>query len=154
MLALPFGSVRSVHSFLRIAHSLWHICVKLFHVLWCNFFDDFATITPASDARSMRLTVETVLQLLGWSFAADGKKPPPFSDGCAALGVVIDLSRMRWGTVTIDNAESCKSAATAEVLDGGSKQGALQLRGRMQFPAGQLYGRVARTCLQNSRLVP
>eukprot|EP00438_Fugacium_kawagutii_P034748 Skav218091 [mRNA] locus=scaffold1801:84833:85651:- [translate_table: standard] len=93
----------------------------------------------------MTLTVETVLQLLGWSFATDGKKAPPFSDGCAALGVVIDLSRMRLG-ITLNPVSQLPSR---RFLNGGSlsKQGALQRRSRMQFPAGQFYGRVARTVL-------
>ena len=30
MLALPFGAVKSVHSFLRVSHSLWFILVKEF----------------------------------------------------------------------------------------------------------------------------
>ena len=151
MLALPFGSVRSVHSFLRIAHSVWFLCAKLFHVLWTNFFDDFVTLSPRCDARSVTLTIETVLTLLGWTFARDGKKAPPFCDSCAALGVVINLAEMHLGKATVDNTESRKlelSTAIADILDSGSlsKQGALQLRGR-QFSAGQFYGRVARTCL-------
>eukprot|EP00438_Fugacium_kawagutii_P016214 Skav224064 [mRNA] locus=scaffold534:600305:604852:- [translate_table: standard] len=152
MLALPFGSVRSVHSFLRIAHSIWFVCSKLFHILWCNFFDDFVTIAPQCDVRSVTLTIETVLQLLGWTFAQDGKKAPPFASSCTALGVVIDLSHMHLGSVSIDNTPSRKSelsSTISEILDAGSlsKQGALQLRGRMQFSAGQFFGRVARACL-------
>ena len=33
MLALPFGSVMSVHSFLRVAHSIWFILVHYLSVL-------------------------------------------------------------------------------------------------------------------------
>jgi len=46
MLALPFGSVRSVHSFLRISHSLWYVLVKEFKVLMTNYFDDFISVAP------------------------------------------------------------------------------------------------------------
>ena len=39
MRALPFGSVRSVHAFLRVAHSLWAIAVSEFLIPWTNYFD-------------------------------------------------------------------------------------------------------------------
>ena len=37
--ALPFGSVKSVHSSLRISHSLWAILTSVFLVLTTNYFD-------------------------------------------------------------------------------------------------------------------
>ncbi len=40
MLALPFGSIKSVHAFLRIAHSLWYLATCALDVLWTNYFDD------------------------------------------------------------------------------------------------------------------
>ena len=43
MRALPFGSVKPVRSFLRVAHSLWAILVKEFMVAWTIYFDDFVT---------------------------------------------------------------------------------------------------------------
>ena len=43
--ALPFGSVRSVHSFLRAAHSIWSILTSVFLILNTNYFDDFVWTT-------------------------------------------------------------------------------------------------------------
>ena len=71
---------------------------------------------------------------------------------CKALGVNIDVSLMRQGTVLIDNTEARKKElgdfiekiVTTKKL---SSVDALKLRGRMQFTAGQLFGRVAKTCL-------
>ena len=44
MKALPFGSVKSVHSFCRVAHSLCALLVKELRVAWTNYFDDFVTL--------------------------------------------------------------------------------------------------------------
>ena len=38
MRELPFGAVRSVHAFLRVAPSLWYLLVKEFLVLTTNYF--------------------------------------------------------------------------------------------------------------------
>ena len=48
MRALPFGSIRSVHSFLRVASSVWYILVKEFMLLATNYFDDFITLATDS----------------------------------------------------------------------------------------------------------
>jgi len=49
MKALPFGSVMSVHSFLRISHSLWAILVSIFGVFISNYFDDFAALATSCE---------------------------------------------------------------------------------------------------------
>ena len=43
---LPFGAVRSVHSFLRLARALWFVGTKGMHIAWTNFYDDFVVLTP------------------------------------------------------------------------------------------------------------
>ena len=51
--ALPFGAVRSVHSFLRVSHSLWELgcCLGL---LWTCYFDDFLRLPPAAQHKAQR----------------------------------------------------------------------------------------------------
>ena len=49
--ALPFGAVRSVHSFLRVSHSLWELGCSL-GLLWTCYFDDFPTVTPGALRRA------------------------------------------------------------------------------------------------------
>ena len=48
--ALPFGAVRSVHSFLRVSHSFWELGCSL-GLLWTCYFDDFPTVTPGKSAQ-------------------------------------------------------------------------------------------------------
>ena len=53
MRALPFGSVRSAHAFLRVAHSLWAIATSEFLVPWTNYFDDFVTFSESNEQVSV-----------------------------------------------------------------------------------------------------
>jgi hypothetical protein len=43
--------------------------------------------------------------MLGWKFAEDGPKAPPFSPKVTALGVEVDVSRLHQGFTLIDNTE-------------------------------------------------
>ena len=152
MLALPFGNIKSVHSFLRISHSIWFLGAEIFKIPWANFFDDFVTIADEVEARSLTETVHCLFRLLGWRFAEGGSKAPPFEKTFSALGVDVDVSGMANGEVKIDNTASRKKDL-CETIEGClktnklSRHDALKLRGRMQFTAGQVYGRVAKTCL-------
>ena len=150
--ALPFGSVKSVHSFLRIAHSLWAILTSVFWVITTNYFDDFVSVADLREAESVDFTVKAVFRLLGWRFAEDGPKAPPFSSSLVALGVQLDVSKLHQGSVSVSNtanrrdelAQALDQAVTSRSL---AKLEALRLRGRMQFASGQFYGRLARRCL-------
>ena len=152
MLALPFGSIKSVHAFLRIAHSLWFLASCALDVMWTNYFDDYVCCCARSEANHLSMTIHAFFRLLGWSFAETGSKAVDFDIMCKALGVNIDVSPMRQGTVLIDNTEARKKelgefiekVVSTKKL---SSVDALKLRGRMQFTAGQLFGRVAKTCL-------
>ena len=152
MLALPFGSIKSVRAFLRIAHSLWFLASCALDVMWTNYFDDYVCCCARSEANHLSMTIHAFFHLLGWSFAETGSKAVDFDVMCKALGVNIDVSSMRQGTVLIDNTEARKKEL-GEFIDKVvstkklSSVDALKLRGRMQFTAGQLFGRVAKTCL-------
>ena len=152
MLALPFGSIKSVHAFLRIAHSLWFLASCALDVMWTNYFDDYVCCCARSEANHLSMTIHAFFHLLGWSFAETGSKAVDFDIMCKALGVNVDVSSMRQGTVLIDNTEARKKEL-GEFIDKVvstkklSSVDALKLRGRMQFTAGQLFGRVAKTCL-------
>ena len=145
--ALPCGSVKSVHSFLRISHSLWAILTSIFWVITTNYFDDFVSIAESREA-----AVKAVFRLLGWRFAEDGPQAPPFCSSLVALGVELDVSQLHNGTVHVANTES-RRIELAQSLDQAigsrslTKLEALRLRGRMQFASGQFYGRLARRCL-------
>ena len=152
MRALPFGSVMSVHSFLRVAHTLWAILVSIFQVYISNYFDDFVAIAASVETQTVTAAVGMAFKTLGWIFAETGDKAPPFSSLVAALGVTLDVSLLSSGTVTVDNTPNRKleiSASIQHVLDTGvlMRHEALKLRGRLQFVAGQIFGRVAKRCL-------
>ena len=152
MLALPFGSIKSVHSFLRVAHSLWFLATCALDVLWTNYFDDFVCCCPKSESKHLSMTVHAFFHILGWTFAEAGSKAIDFDGVCKALGVTTDVSLMHQGKVLVDNTESRKREL-GEFIDHVvktkklSSADALKLRGRMQFTSGQLFGRVAKTCL-------
>ena len=152
MRALPFGSVRSVHSFLRVANSLWSILSSLFLVINSNYFDDFVALASRPEADSVDHTVKTVLKLLGWVFAQDGPKAPPFAADARVLGVQINVEHMDKGEIKIDNT-AARRAELAEVIRHVLNEAhlprmeALRLRGRMQFASGQLFGRIAKRTL-------
>jgi hypothetical protein len=152
MRALPFGSIRSVHSFLRVASSLWYILVKEFMVLATNYFDDFITLATAPEASAVTSCVQMFFRLLGWAFAETGPKAPEFGEVFLALGVQINVERLSAGSVSICNTASrCEEliVALTKILETGNlgKQEALRLQGRLQFACGQLFGRVAKTAL-------
>ena len=97
MRALPFGSVMSVHSFLRVAHSLWAILVSAFDIFLSNYFDDFVAFSDETEVDSVTASVTMLFRTLGWIFAESGDKAPPFGDMVAALGVVVNVSDLHVG---------------------------------------------------------
>ena len=152
MLALPFGSIKSVHCFLRIANSLCYILTVHLDILVTNYFDDFVVLARQSEAAHLTSVINSFLTLLGWSFAEDGSKAPPFSGTAQALGVKIDVSDMHNGRAWVDNTESRKEDISSAIKKVSNSRelttaDALKLRGRLQFTSGQLFGRLSRTTL-------
>ena len=152
MKALPFGSVRSVHAFLRIPHSLWFVLVKEFKVLLTNYLDDFVAASPDSECNSITSCVHMYFKLLGWAFSESGDKAPPCGTMFHALGVAIDVSTLHTGLVKLGNTESSRKELI-EFLDmviargHMTKQETLRLRGRLQFTSGNVFGRVGKCSL-------
>ncbi len=108
MLALPFGSIKPVHAFLRIAHSLCFLAACALDVFWTNYFDDYVCCCPKIEANRLSMTVLAFFHLLGWSFAEAGAKAVDFDAMCKAFGVNIDVSLMHQGRVLRDNTEARK----------------------------------------------
>ena len=152
MLALPFGSIKSVHSFLRVAHSLWFILVVHLDILFTNYFDDFIVLGRRSESAHLTSVINSVLTLLGWSFAEEGSKAAPFAGTAQALGVKVDVSDIHNGRAWVDNTDSRKDDISSAIQRVTSSRelttaDALKLRGRLQFTSGQLFGRMSRTVL-------
>jgi hypothetical protein len=73
-----------------------------------------------------------------------------------ALGVVFNVSALREGLVTVGNTESRHTElvqALLAILEARklSRHEALKLRDRLQFVAGNIFGRIAKTALAVSR---
>ena len=152
MKALPFGAVRSVHSFLRASYSLWFLLVTEFVVLATNYFDDYVVLSTDDETGPLTSCIHMFFKLIGWDFAASGDKAPDFSDLFQALGVVLDVRSMGRGLTTVGNTDSRREEliqTLLDVLDKGSlsRHEALRLRGRLQFAAGNLFGRIAKCAL-------
>ena len=97
--------MKSVQSFLRVAHSIWTILTTIFLTITANYFDDFISLATEVESQSVDFRVKAVLRMLGWKFAEDGPKAPPFSPKVTALGVEVDVSRLHQGFTLIDNTE-------------------------------------------------
>ena len=155
-LVLPFGAVKSVHSFLRLARSIWWLGSVACLPMWTSFYDDYIVFSTPDLVRSSELTAAALFELLGWDFAKEGRKCIPFGDACDALGVVFNLQASSTGIAHISNTASRVEEIVAEIIrvtGAGSitLPDAQKLRGRMQFAEAQLYGRTGKRCLQALR---
>ena len=153
---LPFGAVRSVHSFLRLARAIWWIGSVACLLTWSSFFDDYIVFSTPSLARSSDLTAAALFSLLGWEYATEGRKSVPFCAKCEALGVIFDRGSTSEGLCPVANTESRITDLVAElervILDRSiSQSDAQRLRGRMQFAESQLYGRTGKRCTRALR---
>ena len=152
-LVLPFGAVRSVHSFLRLARAVWWLGVTGCLLIWTSFYDDYISFSRPKLIGSTEKTIVALFKLLGWIFAEDGEKARPFDVSCAALGVSFNLEFAASGKALVCNTDSRCTELCEEIektIEEGklmSKQ-AQRLRGRMQFAESQLYGRTGKRCLR------
>ena len=78
--AMLFGTAASVMGFNRFSRALWQIGVRLFHLAWSNYVDDFPHISMAADAQNALDTSKEFLDLLGWTVATDGAKDMPMAE--------------------------------------------------------------------------
>ena len=101
--SLPFGAGASVFSFNKVARALWHILVVKFGALLSNFYDDYTFLEFQPGASLMSKVLETLLTLLGWVFAKEGKKHVPFAQTVVSLGVRFDLTRFWEGSFEVGN---------------------------------------------------
>ena len=156
MVVLPFGAVKSVHAFLRLARAIWWLGVVACKLLWSSFFDDYIVFSQDQLVKSSELTATALFRLLGWAFAEDGRKCVPFGHTCEALGVLFDLTCSGNAICKISNTKSRVDEIAHEInriLEKGciTMTEAQKLRGRMQFADAQIYGRTGRRCTRALR---
>eukprot|EP00435_Cladocopium_sp_Y103_P008649 s2538_g2.t1 len=147
--ALPFGAIRSVHSFLRPARAVWWIGVVGCGLLWASFYDDYICTSTKLLAGNAEKAVVSLFRLTGWLFAEDGDKCKPFDTSCEALGVMFHVALAGDGCIQVKNTQSRVDDLKSEIEDVVkigrlSAKAAQRLRGRMQFADSQLYGKCLR----------
>lgn len=150
---LPFGAVRSVHTFLRCARAIWWLGVVGCRLMWTSFYDDFICFSQHGLARCTELSVESLFKMLGWLFAEDGDKCQPFDNTCNALGVLFSLKDSAAGCARVHNTQKRIDEVCAEideVITAGklTMKAAQKLRGRMQFADAQVWGKNGKRCLR------
>ena len=144
---LPFGSVASVTSFLRIAHALWRLGTKLLGLMWSSYFDDFFSVEIRDFSRHTDLVIASLFSILGWKLSAE--KLVDYHTICKVLGGEFDLGMSGEGLSWVYNTGD-RVDELCHQLDGIIQSGFLRrsegerLRGRLQFACGQLFGRSAR----------
>ena len=154
-IALPFGSVQSVYSFLRVAHSLWFIGTTQLLLPWTFFYDDFLCFSEAAMANNVHQAATLLFKILGWRIAEDGSKAADFSKCLQCLGVTFDLSGTLDQFVKVANTASRIDELTQDinsVLSAGSMKKSLanKLRGRMQFAENQIFWTFVKACSEGS----
>ena len=152
-LVLPFGAIRSVHSFLRCARAIWFLGLVKLKILWSSFFDDYVTLSRPSLSSSTHNSVQALFKLLGWLFATEGKKAEPFNNECVALGVKFDLSKSSVGQAFVCNTDArveelCKELESMAEKGGAGVAHARSVQGRMMFADSQIFGRAGKRCMK------
>ena len=146
--ALPFGATGSVAGFLRVSLSIFYILTKGMQVWASAFFDDFPTLSLQTHSSLTDLQVAALFDLLGISFAKEGKKKTEFGSRMKALGLIFDLEDFGKGRVFIRHTDERKAELLAridEILSDNSltPKEAESLRGRMHWYESYLFGRTA-----------
>ena len=113
-ITLPFGSAASVLHFNRAARLLWRIGVCEFSFLWCNFYDDYPTISCSSTSKSVQAAITIFLKAVGWNFSDKPGKDIPFDEAFNALGIKFDVSRIPRGESTVENRPDKKDSFLTE----------------------------------------
>ena len=146
--ALPFGAVGSVCGFNRAARALWAAASFWLRLAWTNFYDDYPTAELERNSTAADIAIRTFLLLLGWDMSTDAKKCKPFNQVFDVLGTVVDLSQVGRGSIIVRNKETRVQAISSQI-DAIVKDNFLsspvtaELRGKCQYAANQLFGRIA-----------
>ena len=152
--ALPFGAVGSVAGFLRVSLAVWFIGLLALQLCWTVFYDDYSVLSREELPNSTSWSVETLLDLLGLTFAKEGKKFLPFNHKFKMLGLEVNLDDCKNNAVSIGHTEERRAELVAKINDilaGGwlDAKEAERLRGRMIFFESYAFGRLANAAIKN-----
>jgi hypothetical protein len=115
---------------------------------WTNFYDDYPTVEISANAVQADIAIRTMLMILGWSMTTDAHKCKPFEKKFDVLGVVVDLTSVPEGKIVVCNKVTrvetiCEQIAGVEAEGSLAAPLAAEIRGKCQFAANQLFGRIA-----------
>ena len=144
---LPFGSIASVTSFLRLSLAIWTLGTELLHLAWSSYFDDFLSLSEDGLEKHTDMVISFLFSTLGWKLSTE--KLVDFDTICKVLGVSLDLTETKLGTAVLQNTAERTEELVSElqqVLEEKilSRKDAERLRGRLQFASCQVFGRVLR----------
>ena len=144
---LPFGASAAVYGFNRLSRALYTIGVRLFALLWQNYYDDYPQLDLHCNGNAAQETAERLLELLGWTYSKKPAKRQPMKQVFDLLGVTFDFRRCGSHEIVITNKASRVEQVRREVeaiLACGtlSAARAASLRGRLQFMESQVFGRM------------
>jgi len=136
--ALPFGAVGSVAGFLRVSLAVWFIGLVALQLCWTVFYDDYSVLSRSELLGNSSWSVETLFNLLGLTYAKDGKKFMPFDEKFRMLGLEVNLSQCKSGKITIGHTEDRQAELVTRINDILAEgwmdaKEAERLRGRMIF---------------------
>ena len=144
---LPFGSIASVTSFLRLSSAIWTLGTELLHLTWSSYFDDFLSLSEEGLQKHTDMVISFLFSTLGWKLSTE--KLVDFDAICEVLGVSLDLTEAKLGVAMLQNTaerteefvQELQQILEAKIL---SRKDAEKLRGRLQFARCHLFGRVLR----------
>ena len=108
-------------------------------------YDDYPNVELSLIADNSRAFMEFILKLLGWRFASSGKKAEPPGERFKVLGVELDFSNSRDGSLVVANKADRISDLVSSLGDIVRKEKltsseASSLHGQLNFAQGQYYG--------------
>ena len=112
------------------------------------FYDDIPLLEPKLTSRLCSLTIEGILDILGWSYSRDPAKYKPFSETFSLLGMRLNVSSLCEGFITLSNKEVNNLLEEAKRLkhEGSlSRAQASSLHGKLNFMNSFVAGRCLKT---------
>ena len=160
MFAMPFGAAASVLQFNRLPKLMTAWARRVLRAPMLSYFDDFYGIEPDSTAATGYQACVRVHDLVGVHLA-EPEWPPPFQDRArkppkvqrptkkfVLLGVLLDL--VKWNAQNTPERVEKYSELIDTVLASNrlTSAEASSLRSKLQFAAGQFWGKTGRYALR------
>ena len=89
--AMPFGTISSVHSFSRAGLALRSVAALFLGLLTANYLDDFPHLEAEELSGSAETLMKEVMEVLGRELSRNPEKSFPFAKDLGAFGVTISL---------------------------------------------------------------